>query len=248
MACIFCGEDRKASTEHVVPVWLGPVLEQAQPPTGVAPGGKRMTHRFTPAEGDDSPGLEWSSEGPSLVSKAVCSDCNSGWLSDLETAAAPVVRRLVTGEKVVLSGEEQRVVATWSYKTVLLLQMTRREAIRSMPPARFQELYVLRRPPADVRVWLGAALGNNAMHETSTEINLATPQITVPGFFTGLALGMLLILCAGRIADGPERIRVGSRGHTKVTAQVWPASVHPVEWPPTEALTDLRAKALVALL
>jgi len=178
----------------------------------------------------------------------VCRTCNNEWLSDLETAAAPIVDRLILGERIALTGEEQRLVATWSYKTVLLFQLTRASAIRSIPTVRFRELYAQRRAPSDSRVWLATAEGNNAVHETSTEIKLTTAQVAVPGFFTALALGRLLILCAGRLSSGPERLRVGSKGHTRFTVPIWPASVHPAEWPPAESLSDLRAKALVGLL
>jgi hypothetical protein len=247
MECIFCGEDRRASAEHVIPTWAGPVLLQL-PTTGVNPRGKRMTHRFTPSEGDDIAPREWSTDGPSLTVKAVCIECNNHWLSRLETKASPIVGRLLLGHQTTLTSEEQRVVATWGYKAVLLFQLVRPKTARPIPAARFRELYALERPPADVRVWLGSPRGNNAMHEASTEINLAAEQFAVPGFFTALALGRLLILCAGRLYPGPERLRVGSDVNPQITTQIWPASVRPAHWPPERSLNDLRPKALVGLL
>ena len=248
VTCVFCGRSGGASGEHVIPTWLGPVLVRSQAPTGVRPGGKPITHRFTPPEADGGRPREWSTDAPALVTKAVCTVCNNGWLSDLETAVAPVLTPLVVGQPYELSSDEQRLVATWIYKTVLLFQMVRRGSIRAIPPARFAELHVNRRPPADARVWLSATHGGNAVHETSTEVELSAPTAQAPGFFTALALGNLLALCAGRRVDGPERLRVGSQGHTPSLVSVWPASVRPVNWPPRVPLTDLDARALAQLL
>jgi hypothetical protein len=245
MACIFCGGTGKRGAEHVVPEWLGPVLKVAQVPTGIAPSGREIRHRFMPPQGDNSPPREWSTDVPDLVTKAVCLECNNGWLSDLEGRAAPLVAPMVRGYSTSLGSENQRTVATWTYKTVLLFQLLRRAGIRAIQPARFAELHALRHPPTDARVWLGATHGGHVVQETSTQVNLATANATVPGFFTALALGNLLILCAGRIAYGGERVRVGSRGHTRATVPVWPASVRPVAWPPPSPLENLDVRALM---
>jgi hypothetical protein len=247
MECIFCGESRKSSTEHVIPKWVGTVLLKL-PATGVNPGGRLMTHRFAPAEGNDTPAREWESDGPSLTTNAVCIQCNNGWLGELEALSAPLVGSLILGEPTDLTTQQQSMIAFWSYKTVLLLQMIRSKMDRPIPARRFRELYELGRPPSDVRVWLGSPSGHHAMHETSTEIRLATNQIAVPGFFTALALGRLLILCAGRLRTGIEQIRIGHDANPRITTEVWPASLRIRRWPPFEALTDLHAKALVPLL
>ncbi len=247
MECIFCGEDGKASTEHVIPKWTGPVLLRL-PTTGVNPGGRPMTHRFTPSEGNETRAKEWESDGPSLTTAAVCLECNNGWLSELESLASPLVGSLLLGKPTSLTAEQQAVVAFWSYKTVLLLQMIRAKADRPIPARRFRELFELGRPPADVRVWLGSPSGHQAMHETSTGIRLSTNQLAVPGFFTALALGRLLILCAGRLQTGIEQLRIGHDANPRITTEVWPASLRAARWPPAEELNDLRAKALVPLL
>jgi hypothetical protein len=87
------------------------------------------------------------------------------------------------------------------------------------------------------------------MHETSAEINLARAnQSHIPGFFAPLALGRLLILCAGRLSPRPERLTIGSAVDPRITVQIWPASVRSAQWPPELSLQDLRPKALVKLL
>jgi hypothetical protein len=207
-----------------------------------------MTHRFTPASDEAADPLEWHTDGPSFRSKAVCQKCNNGWLSDLETAAAPLLEGLVCGEPSVLSTKQQMLLATWSYKMVLLLQLIRPKDIRSIPQGRFHQFFSLRRPPSDARLWLGAPEGASAMHETSTELMIANRDHRVPGYFTALVLGHLLILCAGRLEPGPEQLRIGSDNSPELARQLWPASIRSHIWPPPRRLRDLRAKSLVALL
>lgn len=147
-----------------------------------------MTHRFTPSKGNESKAKEWESDGPSLTTTSVCLKCNNGWLSELETAASPLIGPLLLGEPKNLTADQQTVIAHWSYKTVLLLQMVRAKKDRPIPAERFREVFNLGRPPTDVRIWLGLPSGNSAMHEASTEINLANDRHAVPGFFTALAI------------------------------------------------------------
>jgi hypothetical protein len=248
MTCIFCEGGGKLTKEHVIPKWLGPVLLEARPPTGRSLGGKLFTHRFNPGPNDDSPPREWSIDEVDLVTNSVCEECNNGWLHDLETKARPVLTRLVMGETADLSTDEQKTVATWSYRTALLFQLLRAERVRAIPLDRFRELFALRRPPTEARVWLGAAKGDSAMHETSTEVNMVNVQHEVSGFFSAVALANLLILCAGKLSPGPEQIQAGSRGRTSSTIRVWPASLRPARWPPPVVLEGLEAKDLVRIV
>jgi hypothetical protein len=246
--CVFCDVAGKRTKEHVIPLWLGSLLYRAQPPTGESSSGKRFTHRFNPGPDDASSPREWSTDEVDLVTNSVCERCNNGWLHSLETEAKPVLTRLVTGERTDLSSTEQKTVATWSYKTALLFQLLRAENARPIPRGRFHELFALQRPPPETRVWLGAARGNNAGHETSTEVNMVNVQHEVPGFFSALALGRLLILCAGRLFPGPEQVQPGSRGRTRIVVPVWPASLRAVRWPPPETLENLEARHLVKVV
>lgn len=248
MACIFCQDDGKLTKEHVIPKWLGDVLYRVQPPTGRSPSGKRFTHRFNPGPDDNSPSREWSTDELDLVTKTVCTQCNNGWLHDLETKARPVLTRLIMGETTALSSDEQKMIATWGYKTALLFQLLREENAQAIPHDRFHELFALRHPTPEARLWLGAAKGNNPAKETSTEVDMVNVQHRVRGFFSAVALGRLLILCAGRLFPGPEQVQAGSRGRTAVTIPVWPASLRTIQWPPPEALGTFEAKDLVKVV
>lgn len=247
MTCIFCGQHGKSSNEHVIPSWTDPFLSRL-PPTGERPGGKRMTHRFRPGPESEAQMREWHNDRPDLRTNAVCEECNMGWLSDLEAAVAGFVGPMIVGQPMLLQTEAQKAVAAWAYKTVLLMQMIRPSGLRVIPPERFRQLHDNLRPPSDVRVWLARRDGGNAVHDALNEIRVAGPGLAVPGFFSLLALGRIVILVAGRLAPGSERMRIGSEVDPRITAQVWPASSRPVAWPPEEPLEDQSAEAVIARL
>lgn len=237
------------SREHVVPRGLAAALSASQTAPGVALTGQEVIrHRFDAPDHRTDLTREWAARGLDLTTKAVCASCNSGWLSKLESQAQPLAAALITGKSVTVAGHQQRLMATWAYKTVLLFQLVREQSLRAIPLVRYSELYRLERPPTDVRVWLAATQGGSAVRESSTEANLTTTNSAVPGFFSALALGNLLIICAGRIAMSSQPIRIGARADRRALLPVWPASVHAIQWPPETVLEDVRPAALVSLI
>ena len=207
-----------------------------------------MTHRFTPGPESGLEQREWDSDGPDLKTNSVCLECNGGWLSELEESASSAVGPLLIGEPATLDVDRQRLVATWSYKTALLMQMLRPGDLRAIPPERFEELHALRRPPSDARIWLGGRRGGNAMHEGLSQINIVSGGMVIPGFFSVLAVGRLVILVAARISPGPERFRIGHDVDPRITVQVWPASNRAATWPPEDSLEDLGARSVIVNL
>jgi hypothetical protein len=115
--CLFCSKaltKKNATNEHVLPQWVlreFGIADRIIRPAGLQRGNApaRRTH-------------PWSR----LVVSDVCADCNSGWLSDLENAAKPVIPSLATGERAVtmLTDEEDLSLARWAAKTTFLLQRT----------------------------------------------------------------------------------------------------------------------------
>ena len=162
--------------------------------------------------------------------------------------ARPLLSRLIMGEGSELSSEEQKLISFWSYKAALLFQLLRAPSAQAIPRFRFHELFRLRRAPAEARLWLAASNNPTPMHETSTEVDMVNVQHRVPGFFSAVFIGDLVILCAGRISPGPEQVSAGSLGRSSSVIRIWPASLRPVNWPPAEPIEDLEAKELVKLV
>ncbi|MDA3936351.1 MAG: hypothetical protein PF636_05730 [Actinomycetota bacterium] len=116
--CIFCHKPLSGNKarEHVLPQWLEREI-----------GGGSIYYDH-PLEGDTSVGFSLlstdkvSATASTRVEGRVCVDCNSVWLSSLETAAKPIVSNLVFGRTGIdaLSPEHRHLLATWLYKTFLV--------------------------------------------------------------------------------------------------------------------------------
>jgi hypothetical protein len=115
--CLFCRERLTKSTatnEHVIPQWL--LRQFGMSDRMISPAGWQL---------GNAPTLRshpWSR----LVVADICAHCNSGWLSDLENAAKPLLPRLAAAERRVgaLTEEESLVLARWAAKTTFLCQRT----------------------------------------------------------------------------------------------------------------------------
>jgi hypothetical protein len=116
------------SKEHVLPGWLQNHLGIAAYRAPLYTAGGRIERQHQTADA--------YREG------RVCTACNTGWMSNVETAARPILVDLVDGRRAIgsLSESERDVVSRWHVKTALMLASSALEG-----PARRPRFY------ADVR-------------------------------------------------------------------------------------------------
>ncbi|MFE9098917.1 hypothetical protein [Streptomyces sp. NPDC007264] len=119
--CVFCG-GTPLTKEHVLPRWLKVALD----PTV-------QRHRYIRLSVDtvrrhDAPPLNDQV-------KVVCSNCNSGWMNQLEENVRSFLPDLIRGTPCVIDAEAQRALASWSLKTVLMFQHTHPPEVRGVIPA-----------------------------------------------------------------------------------------------------------------
>ena len=72
-----------------------------------------------------------------LKLKRVCYVCNTGWMSELEDATAPILIPMINGRTTVLSMEEQRQIAAWAQLKCLSIDAYYRghhDGIQFLPP------------------------------------------------------------------------------------------------------------------
>lgn len=245
-SCVFCARPA-GSREHVIPKWLDKPINASHP---VGDGMLRigLIHRYSP--GDDQPQRrEWTPRGPDLVSTAVCHECNTVWLASLENKIKPILGPMVLGNPTSIASADQPLLATWCYKTILLMQLVRSRAPVLIPRERYGQFFEQGRPPSDTRIWLGTcALGGNVLHDAGTEITMTTLRSSVPGYLAVLTLGRLLVLCGGRSRESDEPLRVETPAVGKTLRALWPASVRALDWPPPELIVDVEFATLAQLL
>jgi hypothetical protein len=116
--CIFCDATLTAenrSKEHVFPEWL---LDELRIQASDQYFGLHNV------DFEDQPKSERLQGAHTLVQGNVCTGCNNGWMSDLETRDGPLLRIMDKLEQVRLSRDDSVLLATWMFKTLILYSVT----------------------------------------------------------------------------------------------------------------------------
>jgi hypothetical protein len=151
-ACIFCG-GTPVTKEHLVGRWARRFADEEQ----------RDIMQRTDREGEpQQPGdtREWQARVYDRQARVVCKPCNSGWMSDLETA----VSLLLDVESVdgrLLNPDEQSLLATWAMKTALTLNAAQSPENRVMPAEVALSFGRDRHIPDGAQVWISSYTGDD---------------------------------------------------------------------------------------
>jgi hypothetical protein len=176
--CIFCGGGgvfgNKMSGEHLWSDWMDDLLphsnEYLEFKTTFS-GGNRTPSRIT----------ERTRPGASNKKKlkVVCTNCNTQWMSRIETIAKPYLTSLITGEPIFLDRAAKNIVARW---IVLKMFISDHNSVRDHPadpifdqPAR-DDFRLSSQVPDGIRIWLGSHQGDKwraAFLRSSTGVGFA---------------------------------------------------------------------------
>ncbi len=143
MGCVFCGRG-PLTKEHALPRWLADPLG----------GHGSVKHAYLEPPDGALPTREWSSRGLDLKVKAVCEDCNGGWMNALEGRARPSLYPMIEGGDLQLSAADCETITTWLLKTVLMLQLAEPEQRRMMRADLYRELYSAGRLSRRLQAWV----------------------------------------------------------------------------------------------
>jgi hypothetical protein len=104
--CAFCQRSGvKMSREHVLPHWLSLAGSDA---------GQYILERGSKTI--RTPLIE-------LITKRVCEDCNTGWMSRIEDGAKAVLEPVLDASAVVITETARWIIARWFTKTILTAQL-----------------------------------------------------------------------------------------------------------------------------
>ena len=83
-----------------------------------------------------------------IKARAECTRCNSGWTRQIEESVSIFLPKLIQGQQMELSIQDQQALASWSVVTVLLLQHTHNRAAQLVIPASdYAGVYETKSPP-----------------------------------------------------------------------------------------------------
>jgi hypothetical protein len=166
--------------------------------------------------------------------KVLCEPCNSAWMNVIEQSAAPLVARIIRGEEVSITSQEQAAIAEWAVAVAIL----RAELVpgnHSFDPAAARAFRLEGLRGADIGVWLARV--------DRTQQGVSSPSATshvrgeLFGVFGSAVLLWLKEVCV-IVAQEPYRTVFdrGLRGVAKAVRGIPSTSL--LTWPLRNSLTD----------
>jgi len=225
MPCVFCSYP-KTTNEHVFPQWVLDVL----------PGEGRVVHRWEAPPRSDGESREWTADVITFTANVVCSkNCNSGWMSRLETDARPYLEPMIQGRGRTLYGRGRELVAFWALKTAMMIDFAQEETNRSVPLDDYPALYAAQTVLPSTFVWLaGSDFGAGALAQHRT-LDIRSGDHHAAGYGATVNVGHLVIQVIRADLGGGRAIDIVGRLGPALQ-RLWPAP-RPVIWPPKVLLT-----------
>jgi hypothetical protein len=240
-ACAFCGAYGRLTKEHVWPQWLQTIAGPLHPERASISSGFWQENdgafREAQAVRVDQPGSILK-----RTARAVCRDCNGGWMSQLEQQTKPHLESLVgattTNTGLPIQPDVAALLATWAIKTAWMNELGNRgEPATSAAMRKFLYEHLL--PPEFSVVWLAKHVGRFDFDSRCAVVGLTDE----PGPYTRADLRMAQVtaltfrgICLlAFTVDG-----WGVRSPTKPTEQwlqLWPAQQR-LWFPPPRVVSD----------
>jgi hypothetical protein len=153
VTCAFCCKGRRSAEEHP----LSQPLHRCLPASGEDP----ILIRYR-QEGHDKPPVELARYRPKkdkrgFAANFVCSECNNGWMNDLDQEVAGLLCPMIKGEETVLMASAQLQISSWATKFALTIEAMFRDS--QVPADVYTVFYDKRQPILGQVVHLGRYLG-----------------------------------------------------------------------------------------
>lgn len=230
--CVFCG-GTPLTKEHVLPRWLKVALDPAV-----------RRHRYVRLSVD----TVRHHEAPPLNEqvKVVCSECNSGWMNQLEENVRRFLPDLIRGNPCDLDAGAQQALAAWSLKTMLMFQHTHPAGVRGVIPAEdFKEFHEGREPTGSMLGRLGFM---NYPPDDSVPLvdtmcqGYATADTSGIAWVNTLKIGCMVVQII-RAPDVTEGYRLDLFDPLPSLRQMWPPA-EDIRWPLPAAIPYEQIAAL----
>lgn len=181
----------------------------------------------------------WEAPAKETGVKRVCATCNNEWMSDLEKRAKPLIGWMILGKPIRLSVDDQLAVATWGFKTFLMLNLLHRR--EGVPLSHYKWLYENGTPPDSVRISIGEHAGDIEKSRYSMTLSVPDdPPADRPNDATeyrfSFNVGRLIYAGYGQI-DLDRSTAILEPEAVVWVAEIWPNDSG-VTWPPTQSITN----------
>lgn len=220
---MFCRKARKMTAEHLFPEWVLELFDRAESELSFwdeEAGTNRVAGRMTEIE-----------------VRRVCKGCNEGWMSNIESRVAPILRPFILGDAGELDHAEQLLAAAWVVKTAMVGEWTV-PSVHAISQNDRDYVYNHRKPPPLTHIWLAAwskAEEPPLSFETHQFGFLPDGKTALPrrGYLATFFIGHLGCQVLGH-PFGSVNVDDGNFGPAVV--QIWPVAAESVRWPPRAAI------------
>ena len=145
--CLFC-DNQADSREHIIPKWILKKLDWGRGPFHLS-FGKNAPIRL---------------ESPESKAMVVCSDCNHGWMHDLEYATEPILSpSMVSDLSVRLDIPQQYTLVKWAVKTAMIFDGASRRRPRCYEQEMSEALSSRGVVPPRTTIWLGRRVSQGGL-------------------------------------------------------------------------------------
>lgn len=228
--CIFCGTT-PTSAEHLFPAWIGRLFKKR---------GIDGIHRY----GSSEKGIirEWKDVDPLQYKvKAVCRNCNNGWMSDIENQALPILSQMITGKAnslnpLVLNKQTKKIISIWLVLRAIIYWQFEKE-LPDIPSSWVQFIKKNESCPVGWSVWIGANNGVVAPYylEITSELEILEKDVVVvhPGLLMTGNIGNFVFKVLALINSD----RSVSYTKPDCIIRTFPSNNESVSWPP-KAIMD----------
>lgn len=232
--CAFCGRPGPLTKEDAWPRWLNRQLPPSAPGTAVdlslqgnevVQASRRTVTSYNTAR-----------------VTGFCKVCNNGWMSALESQAAPHLLPMIRGQRTSLDPDEQAVVARWVTKTALVFDQRALGRLPLVSDEITHEFGKSRDPIVGSRVLLAHYTGadwmlNHAVNGLPAVYRDGTEKVIVA--IVTLCIGELAmqLICPTDFGEAGSTSLL-QRDDMRFVVELDPAASASVHWPPAVGLTS----------
>lgn len=240
--CVFCGS-KPTTKEHAWPAWLAEEYPQLRSVRMAAASGQVMYAGPIQVANQVFSNRQYLAKTFDVQVKVVCKRCNNGWMSDLEASAKPLIGTIMHGTPLSLDAQSQRTLATWTFKTMAMLQFAS-PRLPPYPASHRQHLYASHEPPPSVFIWSARCIDTPGptvplvdyiFYDSSVGRETPSPKVAGPYRYTGaIRINQVAFQLLG--IDGgilPSGFDHGYWGQHIIP--IWPTGPN-ISWPPLHPL------------
>ncbi len=217
--CMFCGAG-SLTKEDAWPLWL---VRKFVTNEGVSVDAERGGIALP----------SWKQSGHFAKVRFVCASCNSGWMSQLENLAKPILESLLESRTSALTVEDQVILGRWSLKSAMVFEALRDNMDWFYRPEDRAGVRAGSMPERFTRIWIGTCVNLPSLHCVASDLADAPSrdESAARGYVTTLAFGTLAVqVMSVRLSKDDARI---GQITTDVQPGPWDSTLLRV-WPPTE--------------